>query len=140
MMSSNTFEVAVGQSVPPFERTTGFANWNRFAAVNHEFVDIHMDDEAGRAAGYDAAFGMGNRLWSYLQCMLRDWLGDAGRIREVRCQFRSPNTKGMKLTAGGTVTAVRDDAGRRLVDLDIWISDSNGTVLTPGSATVELVD
>lgn len=140
MMSSNTFEVAVGQSVPPFERTTGFANWNRFAAVNHEFVDIHMDDEAGRAAGYDSAFGMGNLLWSYLHCMLRDWLGDAGRIREVRCQFRSPNTKGMKLTAGGTVTAVRDDAGRRLVDLDIWISDSNGTVLTPGSATVELVD
>ncbi|WP_261770413.1 MULTISPECIES: MaoC/PaaZ C-terminal domain-containing protein [unclassified Rhodococcus (in: high G+C Gram-positive bacteria)] len=140
MMSSNTFEVAVGQSVPPFERTTGFANWNRFAAVNHEFVDIHMDDEAGRAAGYDSAFGMGNLLWSYLHCMLRDWIGDAGRIREVRCQFRSPNTKGMKLTAGGTVTAVRDDAGRRLVDLDIWISDSNGTVLTPGSATVELVD
>ncbi|MBY6687780.1 hypothetical protein HQ305_21400 [Rhodococcus sp. BP-149] len=139
-MSSNTFEVAVGQSVPPFERTTGFANWNRFAAVNHEFVDIHMDDEAGRAAGYDSAFGMGNLLWSYLHCMLRDWIGDAGRIREVRCQFRSPNTKGMKLTAGGTVTAVRDDAGRRLVDLDIWISDSNGTVLTPGSATVELVD
>ncbi|OZC76326.1 hypothetical protein CH304_17430 [Rhodococcus sp. 15-649-1-2] len=139
-MTTTTFDVSVGQSLPPFSRTTGLENWNRFAAVNYEFVDIHMDDEAGRAAGYDSAFGMGNLLWSYLHCMLRDWLGDHGRIVEVRCQFRGPNTKGMKLTAGGTVSAVRDEGARRVVDLEIWISDSDGTVLTPGAATVELFD
>ncbi|MET3953282.1 acyl dehydratase [Rhodococcus sp. OAS809] len=137
-MTTSTFDIAIGQSVLPFERSTGLENWNRFAAVNYEFVDIHMDDEAGRAAGYDSAFGMGNLLWSYLHCMLREWIGENGRILEVRCQFRSPNTKGMHLTAGGTVTAVRDEDGHRLVDLDVWISNSDGTILTPGSATVEL--
>ena len=49
-----------GSSVPPFERTPGFHHWNRYAAVNSEFVDHHMDDEAGRASGYPGAFGMGN--------------------------------------------------------------------------------
>jgi hypothetical protein len=40
----------VGDELPPFVRTTGFDNWNRYAAVNDEFVPIHMDDDAGRAA------------------------------------------------------------------------------------------
>ncbi|MBY4039219.1 hypothetical protein HQO38_18515 [Rhodococcus fascians] len=130
------FVVAVGDTLPPFTRTTGLDNWNRYAAVNNEFVGIHMDDDAGRAAGFDSAFGMGNLLWSYLHCLLRDWVGEHGRIDRLQCQFRSPNTKGMTITAHGTVTAVdRTPQGTR-VDLDVWIEDQNGTKLTPGTATV----
>ena len=65
-------------TVPPFVRTTGLANWNRFAAVNDEFIDIHMDDEAARAVGMPGVFGMGNLRVSYLHNLLAGWLGDAG--------------------------------------------------------------
>ena len=61
--------VTVGTELPPFVRTTGFHNWNRYAAVNDEFVPIHMDDEAGRAQGFAGAFGMGNLMWSYLHSL-----------------------------------------------------------------------
>src|SRR5881398_3196658 len=37
--------VTIGTELPVFVRTTGFHNWNRYAAVNDEFVPIHMDDE-----------------------------------------------------------------------------------------------
>ena len=73
-------EIAVGDELPTFQRTTGFHHWNRYAAVNDEFVPIHMDDEAGRAAGYESAFGMGNLQWAYLHDLLRQWMGDSGRI------------------------------------------------------------
>ena len=73
--------VKAGEELPPFTRTAGFANWNRYAAVNDEFVPIHMDDEAGRAAGYPTAFGMGNLQWAYLHNLVRDWLGDERRDR-----------------------------------------------------------
>ena len=43
--------VAIGQEIPTFEREAGFHAWNRYAAVNEEFVPIHMDDDAGRRAG-----------------------------------------------------------------------------------------
>ena len=46
--------------MPTFTRSTALGNWNRFATVNDEFVQIYMDDDAGRAAGYPPAFGMGN--------------------------------------------------------------------------------
>ena len=52
-----TTTVTVGTEVPEYARTTDLANWNRYAAVNDEFVPIHMDDDAGRAAGFPSAFG-----------------------------------------------------------------------------------
>lgn len=133
-----TTEVTVGDELPAFERVTGFANWNRYAAVNEEFVPIHMDDEAGRAAGYPTAFGMGNLQWAYLHNLVRDWLAGQGRILRLSCQFRAANTKGMVVTARGAVTAVRETGDRREVDVDIWTEDQDGKKLAPGKATVLL--
>ena len=43
--------IRVGDRVTAFERTTGFGHWNRYAAVNDEFIDVHMDRSAAEAAG-----------------------------------------------------------------------------------------
>jgi acyl dehydratase len=128
--------LSVGDEIPPFRRKTGLENWNRFAAVNYEFVGIHMDDEAGKAAGMPSAFGMGNLQLSYLHSMLRGWLGDGGTIHSVSCQFRSPNLKGQTVIARGVITAVRSEGGKRIVDLEILTEDETGTKLCPGHATV----
>ncbi len=132
-------ELTVGAEIPVLERATGLHNWNRYAAVNHEFVDIHMDDDAGKAAGYPSAFGMGNLQWSYLHTLLRNWIGDTGRIVKLACQFRSANVKGQVVTAHGTITGVREDGGSEvLVDLEIWTDNDSGQVMAPGTATVAL--
>jgi acyl dehydratase len=131
---------AVGDTLPVVVRETGLHNWNRYAAVNDEFVPIHMDDEAGRAAGYPTAFGMGNLQWSYLHNMLRSWLGDDGVITKLACQFRAPNTKGMTVTAHGVVAEVRDAGGVKEIDLEVWTEDGAGKKLAPGTATVRVGD
>jgi acyl dehydratase len=132
-------EARAGDELPPFTRVTGLDNWNRYAAVNDEFVAIHMDDEAGREAGYPTAFGMGNLQLAYLHNLVRDWLGDGGVIVSLSCQFRAANTRSMTVTARGVVTAVREADGRHLADLEIWTEDGEGRKLAPGRATVELV-
>jgi acyl dehydratase len=136
--STSARDAKVGDELPTLTRTTAFHNWNRYAAVNDEFVPIHMDDEAGRAAGYPTAFGMGNLQWSYLHNVLRGWLGDDGRIVAMGVQFRAPNTKGMTVTAHATVTGIREEAGKKLIDLEVWTDDQDGNKLAPGTATVEL--
>ena len=130
--------LVVGAKLPPFTRVTDFDVWNRFAAVNYEFVPIHMDDAAGREAGLPGAVGMGNLQWAYLHNLVRDWLGERGEIRSLKCQFRAANTRGMTVTARGVVTAVREEDGRVLADLDIWTEDDEGRRLAPGTAVVEL--
>lgn len=129
---------SVGAEIPSFQRITGPANWTRYAAVNDEFVAIHIDDEAGRAAGASGAFGMGNLQWAYLHNMLRGWLGDTGRITAASCQFRALNTKGQTVTARGRVTGVLADRPQIRVDLDIWTEDQDRRTLATGSATVAL--
>ena len=131
-------EIAVGDEIPPFVREPGFHHWNRYAAVNDEFVPIHMDNEAGRAAGYPSAFGQGNLQWSYLHNVLRQWLGDDGTIEHLSCSFRGANVKGQTVTARGRVTAVTGRDGRRVVELDVWTENDAGQPLAPGTARVSL--
>lgn len=133
-------DLEVGVEVPPFVRQTGLANWNRFAAVNDEFIDFHMDAEAARAVGMPDVFGMGNLRFSYLHNMLHDWLGAAGDIAELDCEFRGLNLRGDTLTCTGTVTGRTEADGHRLVSLNIGVRNQDGVETTPGSATVVLFD
>jgi acyl dehydratase len=131
--------IEVGQEIPPFERKTTFGVWNRYAAVNDEFIPIHMDEEAGRAAGLPGAIGMGNLQVSYLHNVVREWLGESGRIVRMSCQFRSPNLKDRTVTARGKVTGVEPGPDGVTVTLDVWTEDDQGSRLAPGTCTV-LVD
>jgi len=131
-------EVKEGQEVPVFVRVTDFMHWNRYAAVNDEFVYIHMDDEMGRKVGQKAAFGMGNLQVSYLHNMLRDWIGDDGMIKKFSCQFRSMNFKNDTITAKGKVLKKYEQGGEKLVDLDVWTENQAGQQLCPAKATVAL--
>ena len=130
--------IEVGAEIPPFVRQPGFHHWNRYAAVNDEFVPIHMDDEAGRAAGYPSAFGQGNLQWSYLHNVLRQWLGDDGTIERLSCTFRGANVKDQTVTARGRITAVSEREGRRVVELDVWTENEAGAPLAPGTARVSI--
>lgn len=132
-------EFEVGATVPPFVRPAGLHAWNRYAAVNHEFVDIHMDDEAGRAAGMPGAFGMGNLVWAWMHCAIEQWLGDRGRLEHLECRFSSPALKGDTVTITGTITG-RSTAGDggTVLELDLWSENQTGTRTAPGSARVRL--
>ena len=128
--------ICVMSALPPYVRTTGLANWNRYAAVNDEFIDIHMDADAARAVGMPDAFGMGNLRIAYLHNLLHAWLAGEGDIVSFQCEFRGLNLRGDTLTCHGTTTGERDADGHRLVDVDLGVRNQDGTETTPGSATV----
>lgn len=129
-------ELEPGHELAAGPRRGGFAEWNRYAAVNDEFVPIHMDDEAGRAAGYPGAIMMGRLQWSYAHRLLREWLPPSGRIVSVALRFRGPVLRDALFDVKARVVAVRTEADERRADLDVWVEDETGTVLASGTATV----
>jgi acyl dehydratase len=131
-------DVEVNQEIPSFVRKTDFMSWNRFAAVNDEFVYVHMDDEAGKAAGQGAAFGMGNLRWAYLLNALRDWIGEEGEIRELALQFRAINHKYDVLRTHAVVTEKKQENGEHLVVLEVNVWNQNDEKTAPGRAVVSL--
>jgi acyl dehydratase len=131
-------DVELGQEIPAFTRQTDFMHWNRYAAVNEEFVYIHMDDEAGKAAGQGAAFGMGNLRWAYILNALRAWIGDEAEVRELSMQFRAVNHKHDVLRTQAIVTDKKQENGENLVILDVNILNQKDEKTAPGRAVVVL--
>jgi acyl dehydratase len=131
-------DVEVGQTIPVFERKTDFMHWNRYAAVNEEYVYVHMDDEAGRAAGQGAAFGMGNLRWAYVLNALRGWIGDEAEVRELGMQFRAINFKNDVLRTEGVITEKKQENGENLVVLTINVLNQKEEKTAPGRAVVSL--
>jgi acyl dehydratase len=134
-------DVKVGDQLPAWSRKTDFMNWNRYAAVNDEFIYIHMDDEAGRAAANEkGAFGMGNLRFAYILNALREWAGDEAEIRELECQFRAINQKNDVLTVTGTVTDKRVEDGENRVYLKVDVVNQDGAPTCPGHAILVLTN
>ena len=140
-MTINTYfeDVNVGDKLPEWSRTTDFMHWNRFAAVNDEFMPFHMDDEDGRKAGNPhGAFGMGNLRYAYILNALHDWIGDEAQIREIGCQYRAMNQKGDTLTVVGEVVEKILVEGERRVRLEVNVINQSGGSTCPGYALVAL--
>ena len=126
--------IQVGDEVPSLERTTWFAHWNRFAAVNDEFIDVHMERDAAVAAGQHDVFGMGNLRIAYVHNALHTWLAGGGDIVEFGCQFRALNMKGDALRTRAVVTGV--EASTLLASVELDVHNQRGESTMPGSAKV----
>jgi acyl dehydratase len=132
-------DLKLGDEMPTWSRQTNFMHWNRYAAVNDEFVPFHMDDEDGRKAGNaQGAFGMGNLRYAYLANALRDWIGDEAEIREIGCQYRAINQKNDTLTVVGKVVELEVVDGENRVKLETNVMNQNGEATCPGHAVVVL--
>ncbi|MBW2268509.1 MAG: MaoC family dehydratase N-terminal domain-containing protein [Deltaproteobacteria bacterium] len=130
--------IGVGDALPAFERTTSFGHWNRYAAVNDEFIDVHMDSGAAQAAGQPDVFGMGNLRIAYVHNVLHDWLNGEGDLAEFSCQFRQLNFLNDRLRTQCVVTKNEERNGIRLVSLDVDVLNQKDECTMPGDATLLL--
>jgi acyl dehydratase len=131
--------IANGDTLPRWSRITDIMHWNRYAAVNDEFLYFHMDDEAGRAAlNEQGAFGMGNLRFAYLHNALEAAFGEGAAVRELSCQFRSINQKGDHLTVTGAVTEKWQTDGEDFLRIRLDVCNQHGDSTCPGEAVIAL--
>jgi acyl dehydratase len=138
MTPADLARLETGSELPGFERTTGFAHWNRYAAVNDEFIDVHMDREAARAAGQPDVFGMGNLRIAYLHALLHEALDGGGDVAEFALQFRALNFLGDRLRAWARVSGRQRRDGLDFVHADLGVVNQDGDETAPGSARLLL--
>ena len=139
-MTARTFDdVQEGDELEPYSVNAGYMELNRFAAANNEFVMIHMDpDYSKNVAKLPDAIVMGNLKLAYIANMIDAWRGGAGWVSRLEVSFRGMDPVNETLTAKGVVKAKREEAGEKLVDLDVWVENAAGKKTTPGAATVSL--
>ena len=100
----------VGDALPEREVVLDQATLIRYAGASGDFNPLHWDSEfAATVSPTGGVIAHGMLSMGLLSGVLTDWLGDAGRVRSMACQFRAACPVGATVTVGGEVTAVDDD-------------------------------
>ena len=99
---------------------------------------IHFDyPYATEVEGYPGLVNSGPLLGDWLtQCVI-EWLGDDGKMEIFEYSNRKASYVGETLTSGGRVISVDAKQGR--AELEIFIKNEAGEVITPGTAVVRFV-
>ena len=70
----------------------------------------------------------------WLNQVVVNWMGDSAALTSFNYSNRRASYLGETLTSGGAISAIDKDAGT--VDLELFIKNENGDVITPGRAQV----
>ena len=131
--------VAVGTELPPLTKPAITKDTLKaYGPAAGDPNPIHIDDEFAKNAGYPGVFAHGMLSMGYLGEFLVQAGGAPEAVRKFRARFAKLTWPGDTVTCRGTVTAVRDENGVRLVDCDIWTETQSGERKVTGSATLAL--
>ena len=131
-------EIAEGQELPELRKRPGVPQLVKYAAGSGDFNPLHHDPAFPQAQQIGSIIVHGRFKYAALGQLVSDWLGHAGRIRRIGCQYRGMDFPDQEIVCGGRVTRKYEEAGARLVELELWARNPDGKDTTPGSALVEI--
>jgi acyl dehydratase len=111
----------------------------RYQGASGDMNPIHHDSEFAQQAGFPKPFAVGMRQMGVLASWATDWLGPQN-VRRLKVQWREQAWPGDVLTYSGAVTAKREEAGQRLVDVEMVVASQTGGTHLKGWATFVVPD
>jgi acyl dehydratase len=128
-------DLKVGDAAPPLviERLTR-THFVRYAGASGDFNPMHHDDTVAQKAGSPSVFGHGMLTAGLLARVVKDWLGPEA-LRRFHVRFAKQVWPDDTLTCTATVTAVREEDGEGLVDLECAVTNQDGVAVVTGTAT-----
>jgi hydroxyacyl-ACP dehydratase HTD2-like protein with hotdog domain len=124
-----------GDALPEHTRAADIVQSFFYNAALWNAHRIHYELEyATRAEGYAGVVVPGPLLGDWLGQCAEDWAGETGRVARLGYSNRLPALVGETLSVGGAVRTV--DAAASEVELELWVKNARGEVITPGTARV----
>ena len=125
----------VDANLPEREYTPDNVQLMLYNAVLWNGHRIHFDEPYAREVeGYPGLVIAGPLLGDWLHQCLEEWLGEDGRVVSIEYSNRMASYIGETLTSGGRVTACDQD--RRQAEVEVFIRNQAGDIITPGKAIV----
>ncbi len=110
----------------------------QYAGASGDYNPLHSDDKfTTEIAGYPSVFAHGMLTMGMTGRVLTDWFG-AEALTNYGVRFVKQVWPGDTLTATATVTALRDEAGVQLADVDLSTANQDGEVVLTGTVTARL--
>jgi len=125
----------------------GYANRQRIPGfyqpdplqVPDQMMRVHWDEAYAQRAGAPTIYDYGRMRECWLVHLCTDWMGDAGWLWKLDCEFRRFNFVGdTQWMRGKIARKYLAEGDRPAVDLEIWGENQRGEITTPGHATLLL--
>ena len=133
----NISEISVGDALPERQHTATNVSLFLYNAVIWNPHRIHYDETyTTQVEKHPGVVIDGPLQGDWLNQVVVNWMGDSGKLATFNYSNRRASYLGETLTSGGAVTAIDADAGT--VDVELFIKNEAGEVITPGTAQVQL--
>ncbi|MBI2723730.1 MAG: hypothetical protein HYX50_01585 [Chloroflexi bacterium] len=133
-------DVKEGFELPPIKIAPDKQQLVKFAAGGGDFNPLHFDENFPMLKPMGLSENIVHGRFKYAQVgrLVFAFAGYKGRVKNFGVSYRGMDMLNQEITARGVVTAIRDEGGEHLVDLDVWTENGEGKKTTPGTATVAL--
>jgi acyl dehydratase len=130
--------VKVGDALPTYvhEKVTR-TDLVKYAGASGDYNPMHHDEFIAQAAQMPSVFAHGMLSMGILSNVVVAWAGPSS-VKTFDVQFRAITWPDDKITCTGTVTGKRQEAGQKLVDVDLQCETKPGTRTIVGKATLAL--
>jgi acyl dehydratase len=135
-MAANWDGIKEGEALPELGKAPGVTQLVKYAAGSGDFNPLHHDYNFPQAKQLGSIIIHGRFKYASLGQLVSDWLGHAGRIEKLSCQYRGMDFPDKELTCKGTVERKWEEGGKRKAQLSIWTENAEGKKTTPGEAIV----
>jgi hypothetical protein len=131
-------ELSVGDELPPLSKVLDRAQLVKYAAGSGDFNPLHFDPEFPQAIRIGDNIVHGRLKYAALGQLVSDWLQHEGWVRRISAQYRGMDRRAAAFTCKGRISALREEVGTKLVELELWTESADGQRSTIGSAEVVL--
>ncbi|MCC7121864.1 MAG: dehydratase [Gammaproteobacteria bacterium] len=129
-----------GDELPAVTWTPVLGDLVKFAAGSGDFNPLHFDHDSTAARRIGSVIVHGRYKYAALGRLVSDWLLHRGRLRSIVCQYRGIDRPGDPLTCRGRISRKWQEAGVRLLEIELWTENAAGERTTSGSAIVTFPD
>lgn len=135
-MSVTWESIKEGDSIPELKKRPGVTQLVKYAAGSGDFNPLHHDYNFFQSKAIGSIIVHGRFKYATLGECVSNWLGHAGRIRKISCQYRGMDFPDKEIICKGTVNRKWEEGGEKLVELSVWTENEEGKNNTPGVVVV----
>ena len=110
----------------------------QYAGASGDYNPLHTDEIfTTQVAGYPSVFAHGMLSMGLTGTMLTNYVGD-GALKKYGVRFTNQVWPGDTLKSTTTITAIKDQDGERVIDLEIVTTNQNDVAVVTGNATAKI--
>lgn len=129
-------DIHEGDALPEVRKKPTLQTLVKYSAGGGDFNPLHHDYNFPQSKQIGSIIVHGRFKYASLGEFVSNWLGHAGHIEKLSCQYRGMDLPDQEFTIKGVVKKKSSDGGRKVVELDVWTENAQGKKTTPGSALV----